>query len=112
MVVGECYIFFFWALALAYSSWLGFDLHAIYLFNSYLWGGGAANAPATNIFMGFIGLGFLCKLLLIPLQGLLFSLYNTFSFNLFLLYLVLYYFFFLFVAFLVFGLVFYIFWGG
>ena len=104
--------FFFWALALSYSSWLGFDLHTMYLLNAYVWGRGESNPYSLGFFIGFLGLGFLFKLLLIPLQGVLLSLYGVFSFGLFLLYLVLYYFFFLFTAFISFGVIFYVFWGG
>lgn len=101
--------FFFWALALSYSSWLGFDLHSMYLLNTYVWGQSGSSSYSLGFFMVFLGLGFLFKLLLIPLQGVLLSLYGVFSFGLFLLYLVLYYFFFLFTAFLSFGLIFYVF---
>jgi hypothetical protein len=104
--------FFFWALAFSYGSWLGFDLHTMYLFNFYVWGGALSSAPMVGFFVGFLGLGFLFKLLLIPLQGILLSLYGVFSFGLLLVYLVFYYFFFLFTAFVSFGLVFYVFWGG
>ncbi len=104
--------FFFWALALSYTTWLGFDLHTMYLLNTYVWGAGQSNSPAVAVFTAFLGLGFLFKLLLIPLQGILLSLYGVFSFSLFLLYFVLYYFFFLFTAFMAFGLIFYTFWGG
>lgn len=47
-----------------------------------------------------------------PLQGVLFSLYGAMPFPLLLLYLTFYYSFFLFISFLVFGVVFYLFWGG
>jgi hypothetical protein len=84
----------------------------MFLLNVYVWGSSLVPGPALSLFMALLGLGFLCKLLLVPLQGLLFSLYGVFSFNLFLCYLVMYYIFFLFVALVVFGLIFYVFWGG
>lgn len=92
--------------------WLGFDLHTMYLLNAYVWGAGHTNSLSLGVFTALLGLGFLFKLLLIPLQGVLLSLYGAFSFSLLLLYFVLYYLFFLFTAFMSFGLVFYTFWGG
>ena len=50
--------------------------------------------------------------MLLPLQGALFSIYGVMPFSLLLVYFVFYYFFFLVISFLVFGSVFYLFWGG
>ncbi len=96
-------------LALSYETFLGFDVHSVLLLYTGLWGLSSTPSLWVVFYLSLLGLGFIFKLMLLPLQGALFSIYGVMPFSLLLVYFVFYYFFFLIISFLVFGSVFYIF---
>lgn len=91
---------------------MGFDVHSVLLLHAGLWGSSSSATLWSTFYLSLLGLGFVFKLMLLPLQGALFSVYGTMPLSLLLIYFVFYYSFFLIISFLVFGSIFYLFWGG